>query len=549
MLVCSWHHELNQPPMRVTRLLPLFAFGACAIGDTDTPSLESLLSGTASVSLTGSATRVSLTTDAEWSLSKTGSLSGNTVTWNITATKTATTSGHLLIQGQMTVANTGSGPATIGNIVVNLQKRSGNTWVTASTDVANATQGDAATTAKLHAAASSENKSSFTENAASGSLNFMDASNNTVFSLVPQVMIGAGQSKTLLFSAQFDNNAAPLKLTPGTAIRAEVIVSFGNATQSGNSTPNVDINGNGSIDADEGRVRSVPSRLGLTVPAAVNGNGTVALTDALEDITTTGDVTFSNAVFNLGATSGTVTANVTGGTDGGSITNCAHLDSADQNVGVGGFTFPIVNGVDLQSCSTVEVAGTPPTCTPGAPGCGWKTGEMRTATQTVWGDASTSDGATLQASFNTLYPNDLVVGGANSLTLTQPSAVFTYLPAVGTSGALTGDVVDPMSTSSGELGGEIVALQLNVDFSSLFGNDVEFGSLRFCKVASLPALNGQTVDQFLATANHLLGGGSAPFGASTAASVARLLNSAFALGTPSSFAQANLFDTATCPVN
>lgn len=536
--------------MRATRLLPLFALTGCAIGDTDTPSLESLLSGTASIAVTGSATRVSLTTDAEWSLSKTGSLSGNTVTWNITATKTATTSGHLLIQGQMTVANTGSGPATIGNIVVNLQKRSGNKWFTASTDVADATQGDAATTAKIHAAASSENNSSFTENAASGSLNFMDASNNTVFSLTPQVMIGAGQSKTLLFSAQFDNNAAPLQLTAGAPIRAEVIVSFGNATQNGNSTANVDINGNGSIDADEGRVRSVPSRLGLTVPAAVNGNGTVALTDALEDITTTGDVTFSNAVFNLGATSGTVTANVTGGTDGGSITNCAHLTSADQNVGVGGFTFPIVDGIDLQACSTVDVAGSPPTCTPGKAGCGWEPGDMRTFTQSNWGDPAGVAGALLNANFTAVFGGALIVGGTFDATFTSAGAVFNYLPATGTAASLTGNVQNPLTTSAGELGGEILALQINVDFSTAnaLPAAVSLGSLRFCDFTDAPSLNGQTVDQFLATANHLLGGGSAPLGHSTMAAIARRLNAAFLDGTPSTFAQASLVAGA-CPTN
>ena len=37
---------------------------------------------------------------------------------------------------------------------------------------------------------------------ASGSLNFMDATNNTLFSLVPQQMIGAGQTRTLLFTAE-----------------------------------------------------------------------------------------------------------------------------------------------------------------------------------------------------------------------------------------------------------------------------------------------------------------------------------------------------------
>ncbi|MEX2151435.1 MAG: hypothetical protein WD793_14575 [Steroidobacteraceae bacterium] len=337
---------------------------------------------TAEINLSGASAVVTQTGDTEWLLEKVGALNGSTVSWVIGATEQQTVPGLLRVSGAMTVTNAGTGPATIGNVVVNLQKRVGKKWVTQSSDIADATEGDAATTAILHQQASSEGKATFSENSASGTLNFMDATNNTAFSLVPQVLIGAGQARTLLFSAAFDNNDSLLKLAPGTAIRAEVIVTFGNATVNGNSTANLDINGNGSIDADEGRVRSVSARLGLKIPAAVNGNTAVTLTDTLDDITATGDVTFSNVAINLAATSGTVTATVDGGANGGSITNCAHLTSPDQTVTSGGYTFPIVDGIDLQACSTVNVAGTPPNCTPGAPGCGWATGEMTTGTQT-----------------------------------------------------------------------------------------------------------------------------------------------------------------------
>lgn len=74
------------------------------------------------------------------------------------------------------------------------------------------------------------------------------------------------------------------------------------------------------IDADEARVRSVPTRLGLTVAAQTPSNATVTLSDTAGDITATGTVTFSNPVINLGATSGTVTVTADGGTDGGTIT-------------------------------------------------------------------------------------------------------------------------------------------------------------------------------------------------------------------------------------
>jgi hypothetical protein len=78
------------------------------------------------------------------------------------------------------------------------------------------------------AQATSEKKSVFNENSASGQLKFMDAKTNTVFALVPQVTIPAGATRTLLFSASFNNNV--LQLVNGTSTRAEMIVSFGNAT-------------------------------------------------------------------------------------------------------------------------------------------------------------------------------------------------------------------------------------------------------------------------------------------------------------------------------
>ena len=518
--------------------MALFAavlFSACDRIPTATPPLasESLLmlqNGTADIALTASAT-IGQNGDV-WSLAKSGSLSGSMVTWTITATKTTVATGQLVIDGQLTLTNSGDGPATIGNVVVNLQKRVNSKWVTVSSDVANATQGDAATTAAIHQKASSEDLGTFTENSASGAIEFRDATTNSVVSLVPQVLIDAADTRSLRFSAAFDNNDAALQLMAGTPIRAEVIVTFGNATVNGNSTANVDINGNGTIDADEAHVRSVSSRLALAVPAAAPG-GAVTLTDALEDITVTGDVTFSNAQFTIGATNGTVTATVNGGTDGGTITNCAHLTTADQSL-------------DLQSCSTVAVAAVPPGCTPGAPACGWDPGDMTTGRQSAWGDGTSAVGGLLSANFNPFYPNDFIVGGTHTLTLRDAPAVFTFLPQLDPAGVLTGDVVDPMTTSAGELAGEIVALQLNVDFSDLLSNAVDLDALRFCNFGAVPSLNGQTVAQFLATANNLLGGGGSPLSPSTTASVARLVNTAFLAGAPSTFAQANLVAGPNC---
>lgn len=495
-----------------------------------------------------------LTSSTAWTLTKQGSLnpSTQTVTWTITATKGATTTGLLIVYGTMTVRNQGTGGATIGNIVVNLQTRSGNTWVSKSADVADATQDDAATTAKIVSTASSENKSSFTENAASGQLSFMDAKTNTMFALVPQVIIAPGTQRTLLFTATFNNNV--LNLAPGTQSRVEVIVSFGNASNNGATQPNIDINGNGIIDADEARVRSVPARLGLTVPQQTTSTSTATITDTLADITKTGTVTFNNVQINLGATTGTVTAHYDGGTSGGTITNCAHLDSQNQTTGCGGHNFPMP-GVHLTACNTQAIG--PHACTPGAPGCGWMAGQLITYPQESWGDGGATAGMLLLAQYDNVYAAtfgvlEVGIAGATgfSIRFSDALSVLGCLPASGPAAALNADLVNPTSSASGIFGGLVTALALNVDFSDagVLGGTVtvHFGDVLLCGLTATPSLNGTTVRQFLATANTALGGGTTTVSIDDLASIANSLDEAFQSGTPTVFAQDHLF-TGSCP--
>jgi hypothetical protein len=174
---------------------------------------------------------------------------------------------------------------------------------------------------------------------------------------------------------------------------------------------------------------------------------------------------------------------------------------------------------------------------------------MRTFTQNSYGDGTSTGGSVLSANFGNLYgATNLVVGGANTMRFTSSTAVITYLPASGIPASLSGSLTNPLSSSSGDLGGQVVALQLNVDFSGsgAISGVVDLGSLYICNYASTPTVNGQTVDQFLTTANWLLGGGSAPFGPGAATTIANLLNNAFVDGAPSTFAQNSLF-AGPCP--
>ena len=99
--------------------------------------------------------------NTEWSLAKTADVASipsgsGTVTWTVTATKGATSPNSLTFAGYLRIWNTGTANATVGNIVANLQRKSGKNWKTVSSDIANATLGDAATTAKVVPGASSE---------------------------------------------------------------------------------------------------------------------------------------------------------------------------------------------------------------------------------------------------------------------------------------------------------------------------------------------------------------------------------------------------------
>ena len=173
------------------------------------------------------------TSDTAWTLAKTGTVdaTASTVTWNITATQGAITSSNLVVDGDLGVRNDGTGAATVGNIVVNLQTEVNGHWVTQSSDIADATSDDAATSAHVVQNASTENQTTFSENAASGQLKFMNRNLDTIFSLVPEVTIPAHATVPLSFSATFKNSV--LNLAAGTKAHVEVIVTFGNNAAGG----------------------------------------------------------------------------------------------------------------------------------------------------------------------------------------------------------------------------------------------------------------------------------------------------------------------------
>jgi hypothetical protein len=510
--------------------LALLALAACTIADDGSIARKA---PSANVDLDTSNARVFQSSDTTWTLTKTGSIdpATRTVTWTITASAAASATNHLVLGGSLQVKNTGDAPATVGNIVVNLQTNS-HGWTTRASDIADATSGEGATTAHAQSG-------DYAEGPASGSLLFMDAHNNSAFSLVPEVTIPPHQTIQLLYAASFDNNI--LGLAQGTKIRSEVLLSFGNHGPNGNVASNVDINGNGAIDADEAYVRTVHDKEDLRVPAPSVGNTTATLSDTAADISTTGTVTYSNAAFNLSGTSGTVTAKVDGGSAGGNITNCAHLVTS--------------GGQTLDACNTQSVGAN--VCVDGTAGCGWKDGDLVTYNQAAWSALPQASSA-LQNNFATVYAStfgtlELGIPGATgfSALFSSADAILHYVPTTGAPAALDTDLNNPVTTSAGVFGGDVLALQLDVDFGDagvLAGNSpVHFGDLHLCGLTGTTAgLDGSTVRAFAGVANTALGGGSTGYTIADLDGLADELAAAFNDGTVTTFAQAHLVNGA-CP--
>lgn len=476
--------------------------------------------------------------NTEWSLAKTADQTSfptgsGTVTWTVSVTKGTTSPNQLTFGGYLRIWNSGSANATVGNIVVNLQRKSGKTWKTVSSDIANATLGDAATTAKVVAGASAEGLTSFTENAASGSLEFSDANNNTLFSLAPQQVIAPGAHVDLVYLANFNNSL--LRIPQGELTRLEVIVSFGNAGARGGSgatAKNVDISGNGTLDRDEANVRSVPSRITKAIPALEECNKTATLTDPSLEVT--GTASASNVASAIGnglviSASGTytVTADLAGGESGGKVCNTAYLDGVDNQMSILiGYTtvtnpdltvtqvpvyrsFPCCVGVHLKAESCVDVGAV-------VTDTDLKPGDFTGFTQGGWGAVphGNNPGTVLHGYFATVFPSgvEIGVGGTGfSLKFTSAAAVTAFLPQGGTPAALTADLVNPTSSSAGVFGGQVLALRLNAAFSQAGVTQGAGGALGGLKLTGTgTSLDGQTVNQLLAVAESALGGGALP---------------------------------------
>lgn len=467
----------------------------------------------ASLNLTGCHAAPCYTDVTSWMLMKEVTVAptsdnGGYAEWTVTAKRGDTSAPVFSVVGYVTVTNGGSAPATIGNIVVNLQRQIGNKWQTVSSNVADATNGDAATTARICAQASSERSSIFTENGCSGTLEFTDVDNNTAFSMVPQPVIAPGASVSLKYIATFDPTCAGFSY--GDFARTEVIVTFGNAGPRGNSgasCANIDADGSGGLTPDESHVRSVPCRVTFLFEEIHHVNDYVTVTDP--GLTTTGTVEIVSFFSEIGdgvtvneTTSWTVAAFLDGGEIGGEACNDAYLVGEGSSIMVGGQEYSCAAGADLWAGACVEVAFNPQ-----------EDFEFCTYSQGGYG----GNGAPFQllsANFAAAFPGGIVMGGGTyTATFTSAAAVNAFLPQTGGGGTcapFNANTVNSTSTAAGSWAGQLLALKLNLGLSDAGVLNSGFGDLKFCATGN--TFSNMTVRQIVAAMDAYIGGGSLPSG-------------------------------------
>ncbi len=172
---------------------------------------------------------------------------------------------------------------------------------------------------------------------------------------------------------------------------------------------------------------------------------------------------------------------------------------AQGTLSAANYTFAFVNGI------LTVLADPGPTSLVG----------FTTYTQGGWGAVprANNPASFLAVNFAGMYPNGVVIGGNNKLLFSSSGAVEKYLPAGGTAATLIKTYTNPLTTEAGVFAGQVLALQLNVDFSNLGKTKAGLATL---KVAPGYKLAGYTVGQVLTVANQVLGGntGALPTGCS-----------------------------------
>ncbi|MEO8620457.1 MAG: SdrD B-like domain-containing protein [bacterium] len=322
----------------------------------------------------------------------------------------------------------------------------------------------------------------------------------------------AGVTVTLSNGATTTTNAsgayAFANLVPGTYTVTVATPAGFVASPTGAGTPSTDSNGSGASTAIAGNTDNTIDfgfyqlgGLGDFVWNDVNSNG-------LQDV---GEAGIAGVTVKLSTGASTTTnasglysfTNLTPGTYTVTVVAPSGYVASPSLVGSNG-------AVDSNgSGASVAIAGN----TDNTIDFGYHTtgGAFTTYTQGGWGSVphGGNPAQILASNWSAVYgSSSVIIGGGKTSKFSSALAIQNFLPAGGTPGVLSGNVTNPLSTPAGVFAGQVLALQLSVDFSNKGITKAGLGGLHL----NQGKLAGATVSQVLALANSVLGGGALPSG-------------------------------------
>jgi hypothetical protein len=341
-------------------------------------------------------------------------------------------------------------------------------------------------------------------------------------------------SVTYTYSADFDNTNATVGtsswpgaahvITSGTCTDASCTFQpdFPTGGPTGNPfslTNDVSVNlPGGSMVSNDYSVLEFPGSLGLTCAASTTGTVGVVYSDSL--VAMGGVPAYQSYALTSGALPTGLTLNLMTGV----------ISGTPQASGAFNFGAKVT---DSANATATTIA---PNCTvniapPSATGGGGTTAPYTTYTQGGWGAVphGNNPGYVLTRNFGAVYPSGVAVGGMYKLTFTTAAAVINFLPMGTTAGRLTSNASNPTKSIGGVLAGQVLALQLSVDFSN---RGITRPGLALLHIATGKAATA-TVGDALACANAVLGGGPLPsgFSLSDIVSILDSINNNFDNGT------------------
>lgn len=278
-------------------------------------------------------------TNTPWSLGKTGVFvpgsnpAVGTINWTLTVTK-GTTSSHITAFGYFDLISQHASAVPIESIAVSIRQSNGTIL---STNIANSTVGDAATTANVDPDLTMLGESVLNENAASDTLTFKDGTNTPFLLNAPPVSVPAMSTIRVFFVANFKGSV--LSIPTGTPLYIETVVSFGG----GFVFP------------------SLATFTPVNMPAPQVANGSVTLNDTT--INTTGTVTVGpfpgiTTVLTLGS-SFNVSLAADGGANGGTVCNTVTLTSSNTTIAVIDGNPITIPGVNLSAVDCEDIPKRP----------------------------------------------------------------------------------------------------------------------------------------------------------------------------------------------